>query len=596
MRRCPLALVGLVLSFAFGQGLAADDLHATVLHADVLVLGSEPEGIIAAVAAAQEGARTLLVTPHERLGGLFVTGQMNALDLRTRPRLLQRGLFEAWWWRVGRGSAFDVRRAEEAFEAMLLAAGVEVVRNAGKMAAALEGERAIGVRFGERTLYARQLIDATPEADIAAAAGAPYTVGFASLGVNARMADTLVFRIDGVDWPRLTREVKGRGRGYAEINSHAAWGDFGGYPARYETVEEGIRLRGLNLGRQEDGSVLVNALLIYGVDPFDPASRAEGKARAAREAPRIVAYLRSGVPGFEEALSGGVAETLYIRESRHLEALCTLSADDVLDNVVTELDVAAGGYPLDVQTLTPNDHGYVFGLPEVYGVRLCVAVPKGVDNLWVVGKAAGYDPLAASSARVVPMGMALGEAVGVAAARATEASVTPAAFATSREHVLALRERLLARGAYLPEVRERTPVGPHEHEFFPAYRLLLGRGLAVGGYDNNPRLDEKIAALDFLYLLSGVARRFHGDDRLGPDLVAKHGMPSGPLTSELALALTQGAACLLGVCPPQAWEALKERGLAPPRFPPQDALTKGEAYALAAALAGLEVGIVQSDD
>src|SRR5690625_3542134 len=85
---------------------------------DVIVTGSEPEGVTAAVAAAGEGASVLLVTEHPRLGGLFVMGEMNSLDVRTTPVNYQQGLFLDWWKRVGRGHSFDVVRAERAFEDM----------------------------------------------------------------------------------------------------------------------------------------------------------------------------------------------------------------------------------------------------------------------------------------------------------------------------------------------------------------------------------------------------------------------------------------------------------------------------------------------
>src|SRR5690554_5784234 len=75
---------------------------------DVIVLGSEPEAVSAAVAAAESGAATLLVTTDETVGGLFVLGQMNVLDLRTQPFDYQLGLFERWWQLVGGGHAFDV--------------------------------------------------------------------------------------------------------------------------------------------------------------------------------------------------------------------------------------------------------------------------------------------------------------------------------------------------------------------------------------------------------------------------------------------------------------------------------------------------------
>lgn len=541
---------------------------------DVIVAGSEPEGVIAAVAAAEEGARTLLVSEASRVGGLFVLGQLNSLDLRTQP-LVQRGLFERWWTRVGRGAAFDILRAEAAFEALLGDAGVTVRLAAGPLTPLVEAGHVTGVRAGTERFPGTQLIDATAEGDLAAAAGVPHTVGFASLGVPERMADTLVFRLGGVDWPALVRGVRARGAEYAQVNRDAAWGHFGGVPAAYRAVEEGIRLRGLNLGLQEDGSVLVNALLIYGVDPFDPRSVADGKRRAEREAPRIVAYLRE-LPGLEAATFGGVADALYIRETRHFATHCTLTVDDTLDNIVRPDDVVAGSYPLDVQTLTPGDSGYVYGVPKVYGARLCVALPEGPHNLWIVGKAAGYDPLAASSARVVPFGMALGEAVGVAAAGAVRAGVSAQDYALDTEGVAQVRARLEARGAYLPEVRARTPTGPVTHPHFEAYRTLRRKGLALGGYANDPQLDAPMPALGFLYLLANVGQRFWGDGTLGDALLARFPNLEGALTPELAFELTRAASCALAAC------LELETG--------EGTLTRGEAYELAAAVATGEAG------
>ena len=546
---------------------------------DIVVVGSEPEAIAAAVSAAEEGASTLLITGHDRLGGLFVLGELNVLDLRTQPVNLQKGLFERWWNLVGRGHSFDVRRAQRAFERLLDEAGVTVRTGADEMVPVMEGRQVVGVRSGDDVFHAGQVIDGTADMDFGALAGAGYTVGFESLGLKARMVDTLVFRIDGVDWQALRRGVRERGRDYAIQDEWVAWGHFGGYPAAYRAQEDGIRLRGLNLGLQEDGSVLVNALLIHDIDPFDSASIAEGRARAEREAPRVVAYLAEELPGFANATYSGAAQTLYIRESRHLQAQCTLTVDDVMDNRVTPLDIAAGGYPLDVQILTRSDTGFVFGAPEIYGVQLCVAVPQDVSGLWVVGKAAGYDPIAASSARVVPFGMNVAEAVGVAAARAVRAGAEPAQFAADEAQIAGLRERLLERGAYLPPVAAREPVGPSDHPHYGAYRLMLSRGLALGGYSNDPRLHQETTALSFVYLLSNVLERFFGLDGAGTQLVALVGTPEGPLTPENANHSSRAAACLLNAS--ESGEIAVEElvGAAP-----GDTLSRGAAYEVAAAL------------
>lgn len=561
---------------------------------DVIVVGSEPEGVAAAVAAAEEGARTLLLSRDARVGGLFVLGELNALDLYDAARR-DGGVFGRWHARVGGGNAFDVRAAERAFEALLAAAGVEVVLGADGLEPHVvrpeDGPpRVLGVRVGGVVLPAEQVIDATADMDLGAAAGARSSLGFASLGFPQRMADTLVFRIEGIAWDELRAAARARGRDWAVVDELTAYGHFGGVPKAYRPTEPGLRLRGLNLGRQDDGSVLVNALLIHGIDPFDPASRADGRARAEREARRIVAYLAERLPGFARARYGGAAPALYVRETRHLEAECTLTVDDVLDQRTTPLDVALGGYPLDVQQLTPHDQGFVYGAPQRFGARLCVTVPAGLDGLWVVGRAAGYDPIAASSARVVPFGMMLAEAVGVAAAEAAGSGATPRAFAADEAAVRALRARLRARGVYLPETPALAPVGPTDHPHYGAYRLLLTRGLALGGYDNDPRLDSRPPAMSFVYLLANVAQRFYGADQTARALVDRYAGLTGEagLEPDVALEIAFRLACELAACPPApSWEGLAAAGVAPPGFAPAGPLTRGESYELAAGVARL---------
>lgn len=561
------------------------------LLVDVLVYGSEPEAVVAAVAAAEEGARTLLITPDARFGGLLVLGELNMLDLRTQPFNFQRGLFDRWWRKVGRREAFDVESAQRAFETLLAEAGVETWLDVGEVSPLQRHGALLGVTLEQYgiSVTAHQVLDGSADGDLAAAAGAPFDFGWERFGVQQRMADTLVLNVAGVDWHALRRAVRARGNIYAVAKDHVVWGHFGGIPAAYVPTQPDMKLRGLNLGLQDDGSVFVNALLLFGIDPLDPASLAAGRARGLLEGEAVIDYLRQQIPGFEGARLIGGAEKLYVRESRHLLADCVLSADDVFANRVTPLDVAAGGYPLDAQSFTIYDHGFVWGTPEIYGGRLCMMVSGEVANLWVVGRSAGYDPVAFSSARVVPFGMSMGEAAGVAAAQAAQSGMSAHQIATDETAVIRVRERLAQRGAYLPDVRPRAAIGPTKHPNYAAFRLLVSRGLATGGYDNDPRLDDPVSALSFAYLLSNVAKRFYFQSELGPDLVAvaldAAGSATAPLTTASASAVMHRAACGLIGCPDTAdWASLVAMGLATGSGPSGE-LSRGAAYELAAALA-----------
>jgi hypothetical protein len=588
-----LAVAGGAAAQLAGQPGSPGPARLTV---DVLVYGSEPEAIVAAVAAAEEGARTVLVTPDDRLGGLFVLGELNVLDLKTQPHDYQLGLFDRWWRMVGRGESFDVHAAEQAFERLLVAAGVQVVRSAREVTPVVEAPGVVtGVTFraGDDRSFAvsaAHVIDGSGDADLAAAAGVAFDVGWSAFGVQQRMADTLVLRVSGVDWRALVEGVRARGRDYAVAKDRVVWGHFGGVPAAYQPSQPGMRLRGLNVGLQADGTVLINALLLYGIDPLDPESLAGGIARGLAEGPRIVEYLAAHVPGFQRATFAGAAERLYVRESRHLRARCTLTADDVFDNRVTPQDVAAGGYPLDAQSMTPYDTGFVWGVPEMYGGRLCMMVPAGGPaGVWVVGRSAGYDPVAFSSARVVPFGMAMAEAAGVAAALGARTGVSPLVAATDASFVTDVRRLLAGRGAYLPDVRPRRASGPVDHAHYQAFRTLVARGLATGGYANDPNLSAPVTTLSFAYLLSNVATRYH----LRPDLAQAivdaalgEAPAEAPLSPDVAAAVTRAVACLLDDCPAgDGWRGLHDDGLAWTDQPPPGPLDRGQAYALAAALA-----------
>lgn len=552
---------------------------------DLIVYGAEPEAILAAVTAAEEGLVTALIAQDTALGGLYTQGWLNVLDLKTQPHDYQLGIFDRWWRRVGRTEAFDIHVAEQAFQDMLNEAGVHVLLGVVSPTPVRNNETITGLFLpGEHALYRTKfVIDASADADFAAAAGAPFTLGWESYGVNLRMADTLVFRLSGVDWARLTNHIRREGSQYAVAKDTVAWGHFGGEPARYTPSSDRFKLRGLNLGLQHDGSVLVNALLIYGIDPLSEASVQAGREAAVSEAKRVTAYLAERIPGLEHATMSGAAPELYVRESRHLQGLCTLDAWDVMYNVTGPHAIAAGGYPLDAQSFTPHDTGYVWATPGMFGGRLCMATPPNLSNVFVAGRSGSYDPVTFSSGRIVPYGVAMAEGIAVAAARAVRHDISAERVATSDEHIRAVRSRLTERGAYLPPVDSGlAPLGPHTDPHYEAFVLLVSRGLALGGYDNNPKLHEGVSSISFGYLLSNVATRFFYNAQAGEHLVhvlrSELGIAdTAPLSEHTARELTERAACAVAHCASVAWPAVQH----------PEALTRGESYAFAAALAEL---------
>ena len=105
---------------------------------------------------------------------------------------------------------------------------------------------------------------------------------------------------------------------------------------------------------------------------------------------------------------------LYVRESRHIYGEYRLTLADVMENRDHWDVIGYGSYDIDIQSTSVGNPGTIMLSPIQYGVPFRSLVPLKVDGLLVVGRAASFDTIPHGSARVVPLGMAEGEAAGAA--------------------------------------------------------------------------------------------------------------------------------------------------------------------------------------
>lgn len=171
---------------------------------DLCILGATPGGLMAAIAAAEEGLRVVVLERATTIGGLPANG-LGATDIGTRGATA--GLFHRFTRRVlahyqatygadsqqvrdsSDGHHFEASVAERVFQAMLAEQpNVRVLTRQqfdhdqpGNVE--LDGSRPVALTVtdrdsGERTRWtARTFIDATYEGDLAAACGAPFRLG-----------------------------------------------------------------------------------------------------------------------------------------------------------------------------------------------------------------------------------------------------------------------------------------------------------------------------------------------------------------------------------------------------------------------------------
>ncbi|MEK3885417.1 FAD-dependent oxidoreductase [Paenibacillus sp. PL2-23] len=518
---------------------------------DVIVAGTDPEGIAAALSAARNGLTVLLADGRDRqiLGGLMTLGWLNSLDMNESPHQpklgetnqLNKGIYQEWYDKL-EGTSFDVNtaanefyrmvRAESNIDVLLLTQAMEPIVSAGDPTGRVEGLRIVDQSGRSYEVLAKAVIDATQDADIAALAGVPYTVGREDLGKpEDQMAVTLVFKMSGVTqevWDSFAHLDDGTG-----IDRMSAWG-FMKAREYVSSNPERVGIRALNVGRQNDDTVLINAMHIFGIDPLDPASVQDAMEIGAKEAPLIVDYLRRTYKELANVEYAGVAEELYVRETRHIQGEYRLTAADVLDNRDFWDAIAYGSYEVDIQRMNHTDRGAIVMAPEQYGVPFRSLVPLAVDNLLVVGRAASFDSIPHGSARVIPLGMATGEAAGAAAKLALEKSVTFRELSASREAITELRERLTKQGMELERAKFPLP----EYAKHPHYRGLIAAvsmALAFGGEFNEAfGLDNTATAGQFANIMATV-KTVHAEHFGGNAYLSIEGMENAggqPLTLE----------------------------------------------------------------
>jgi hypothetical protein len=359
-------------------------------------------------------------------------------------------------------------------------------------------------------------VDATADGNLAAMAGAPYTVGAEDYGFpELNMAVTLVFNIEGVNWTELyirnnvTRMLGEINANWGDPNAGALerliWG-YGKEAQAYEPADENMRLRGPNLARQQNGQILVNALLIFGVNPLDPESVAQGLERGKTELPHVIEFMQDHFKGFKNVTLADTAERLYVRESRHFLGEYRLTVTDVLENRDHWDRIAHGNYPVDIQPKSTADRGIVVGQPQIYSIPFRCLVPLDVENLLIAGRSASYDSLAHGSTRVVPVGVAAGEAAGAASAISIDAGVNYREMSKDESLIADLQRELVSRGAYLKEYDPPTdPV--MDHWAYPGLKVIRAMGMTAGGYNNAYGLDEPVSFMRGQNTLNELANR-----------------------------------------------------------------------------------------
>lgn len=421
--------------------------HIPVIGAyDTVVLGGGPAGVCAAIEAARNGMKVLLVESSGMLGGMATTALVGPLMTsydRDGERPVVAGLYREIVERLMARSGAYAPESTDApsiytsfisnyhrhvtpinsfllqivLDEMVKEAGVEVllytrfadcICENGKITAvilnALEGLCAVS---------ADVFVDATGNADVANAAGVPCWKGEEESGIP--QPATLMFEVCDVK-DDIYNSLKARPRRPVKA---------------YRTPTEGC--------------YKVNHYRVFNTDATCSASMTKAHMEARLQVLDALRVLQEETPGFENAILTQVAPVLGVRESRHIEGKYKLTVADISGGERFDDRVAAYGYGMDVHPRSADmDGNFKIPTAEVYYIPYRAMLPKGCDNLLVAGKTVSCESQAAGAIRVMPCAMAIGQAAGAAASIAVKKGLTPDAVPTNE-----LQAILLEHGAIL---------------------------------------------------------------------------------------------------------------------------------------------------
>lgn len=467
------------------------ETRAKVLPAvDVVVAGGGTAGVVAALAAARGGAKTMLIENKGFLGGMLTAGNagitlFNKFSARREdheadmkclaenpdelhvvggiPMEISKRLMEGHYATASEGtvgaylftSSENFKRVlvemmEEAgvllrFHTMI----VDVVKNGGT----IEGV-VMESKSGREVVPARQFIDATGDGDVAVRAGASYTVGVTKDDICAN-ADNIgvmhpmgvMFKVGNVDFDKLFAHLETHREMYAlQLVAHFSFEEaFARYKkgdmVTFNISNKNGNPRGFQVYILPDkGVATLCCPCVANMDGCNADDLSRAECTMAKMLARWMDGIRQ-IPGFEQAFLLQVPE-MGVRETRHIQGDYLLGFMDIYKQASFDDCIGFGAHPIDT---TPRPEW--LKSQDSYPPRWFFQIPfrslivKGLDNLLVAGRCISATHEASGCIRPTAQCMVIGEAAGTAAAMAISQNKT-----VRQLDVMELRKQLKNNG------------------------------------------------------------------------------------------------------------------------------------------------------
>ena len=431
-----------------------------LLHADIVVVGAGPGGLSAAIAAARQGMDVLLVERLGYLGGCLAMGLPLLGYYDAQERFVSGGFAQELVERLQELGGATTHRICPMHNSTTLIdpsitkilcfqmaqeAGVRLLLHCELVDAVLEDgyirEILVVGKGAKIRISGKVFVDGTGDGDLAFLCGAQYRKG--QEGTGEMQSPTLTFDLGGVDLPRLfdyleehpgdfqycdTMEVK-PGYNTAHLRGDKNHVFIGMRETLARLKEEGKcpikRDTLIYINQMNPGHVVINSIRILDFDGSDVQSLTRGETESYLTILPLMKMLRENIPGFESCYLSHINPVIGVRESRRIQGIRTLTADDVLAGAVPQDSICLGSFKIDIHAGATDSTIFKY-LDHPYGIPYGCTVSADVKNLMMSGRCISVDAVAFGSIRIMPTCMAVGQGAGVGAALAVKESITPA--------------------------------------------------------------------------------------------------------------------------------------------------------------------------